>query len=236
MSLPLADRIRAALALQEEDFRRTVVGQDSVPPERRADRFLREIYLYTDLTVAGWRSGDLAGVKAELQRLPNIQLYVIDVGIEKVTNAAVVGPRLSSQSIPKGSELIVRASVDVVGFEPDREWNLELHVQNEKGQLVKREQRALKPAPGKPAETSFEVGGLSRPLTQGVLKLVSSDPYPVDDVRYFTVAVTPPVERSGRRRGAGRNERFRAGAGALGIQEIGKGPVQRQVSPGIDAE
>jgi hypothetical protein len=194
VSLPLADRIRAALALQEEDFRRTIVGQDSVPQERRSDRFLREIYLYTDLTVAGWRSGDLKGVQAELVRLPNIQLYIIDVGIEKVTNAAVMGPRLSSQSIPKGTDLVVEATVDVVGFEPDREWNLELHVQNEKGQLVKREQHALKAAPGKPAVTSFVVGGLSRPITQGELRLVSSDPYPVDDVRFFTVAVTPPVE------------------------------------------
>jgi hypothetical protein len=194
VSLPLADRIRTALALQEEDFRRTVVGQDSVPQDRRKDRYLREIYLFTDLTVSGWRTGDLAGVKAELQRLPSIQLYIIDVGIEKVTNAAVVGPRLSSQSIPKGTDLIVEATVDVVGFEADREWNLELHVQNEKGQLVKRDQRALKASPGKPAVTSFVVGGLARPITQGELKLVSSDPYPVDDVRYFTVAVTPPVQ------------------------------------------
>lgn len=193
VSLPLADRIRAALSLQEEDFRRTVVGQDSVPQERRADRYLREIYLFTDLTIAGWRSGDLAGVQAELKRLPNIQLYIIDVGIEKVTNAAIIGPRLSSQTIPKGSDLVVDAMVDVVGFEPDREWNLELDVQNEKGQVVKREQSTLKAAPGKPGPASFLVGGLSRPITQGVLKLVSSDPYPVDDVRYFTVAVTPPV-------------------------------------------
>lgn len=194
VSLPLADRIRASLALQDEDFRRTVVGQESAPPERRTDRYLREIYLFTDLTVAGWRSGDHQGVKAELGRLPNIQLYIIDVGIEKVTNAAVMGPRLSSQSIPKGTDLVVTAAVEAVGFEPDREWNLELQVQNEKGQLVKREQHTLKSARGKPAETSFVVGGLSRPISQGMLRLLSSDPYPADDVRYFTVAVTPPVE------------------------------------------
>lgn len=193
VSLPLADRIRASLALQEEDFRRTIVGQDSVPQDHRADRYLREIYLFTDLTVGGWRSGDLAGVKAQLEKSPSIQLYIIDVGVEKVTNAAVLIPRLSSETIPKGSDLVVQSRVDTVGFEPDREWILELHVQNEKGQFVKREQRTLKPAAGKPAEASFVVGGLSRPVTQGMLKLVSSDPYPVDDIRYFTVAVTPPV-------------------------------------------
>ena len=42
--------------------------------------------------------------------------------------------------------------------------------------------------------TNFVVGGLSRPITQGMLKLVSSDPFLVDDVRYFTVAATPPLE------------------------------------------
>jgi Aerotolerance regulator N-terminal len=192
VSLPLAKRIRAALALQEQDFRRTVVGQDTAPPERRADRFLREIYLFTDLTVAGWRSSDRE-VKEQLAKLPNIQLYIIDVGLEKVTNAAVLLPQLSSQSIPKGSDLVLEAKVDAVGFEADREWNLELHVQNEKGQLVKREQRTLKASSGKPALTSFVIGGLTRPITQGELRLVASDPYAADDIRYFTVAVIPPV-------------------------------------------
>lgn len=193
VSLPLADRIRASLALQDEDFRRTVAGQDAVPAERRADRFLREIYLFTDLTVSGWRTGDLAGVKVQLAKLPNIQLYLIDVGVDKVTNAAVLLPQLSSQSIPKGSDLILGAKIDAVGFEADREWNLELHVQNEKGQLVKRDQQTLKAAAGKPVFTNFVIGGLTRPITQGELKLVSSDPYAADDVRYFTVAVVPPV-------------------------------------------
>ena len=160
VSLPLADRIRAALQLQEEDVRRTVAGQDNVPEDRRKDRYLREIYLFTDLTVSGWRSGDQQGLKADLERLPTVQLYVIDVGIEKPTNAQIIGPRLSAQSIPKGTDLTIEASVDVVGFEKDADWNLELHMQNESGTLVKREQRTLHPSPGRPAATSFVVGGL----------------------------------------------------------------------------
>ena len=94
---------------------------------------------------------------------------------------------------PRVRILSLEAEVDAVGFEADREWNLELHVQNDKGQLVKREQRTLKAASGKPAFTTFVIGGLTRPITQGELRLVSSDPYPVDDIRYFTVAVVPPV-------------------------------------------
>jgi hypothetical protein len=194
VSLPLADRIRAALQLQEEDIRRTVAGQDNVPEDRRKDRYLREIYLFTDLTVSGWRSGDQQGLKADLERLPAVQLYVIDVGIEKPTNAQIIGPRLSAQSIPKGTDLTIEASVDVVGFEKDADWNIELHMQNESGTLVKREQRTLHPTSGRPAATSFVVGGLTRPITNGQLRLASSDPFVADDVRYFTVAVTPQVE------------------------------------------
>jgi len=194
VSQPLAQRIRAAIALQEEDLRRTVAGQDSVPEKKRTDRYLREIYLFTDLTVAGWRVGDFAALKADLERCTTIQLYLIDVGIEKVTNAAINNLRLSSQSVPKGTDLTVDAMVDVVGFDGPQELNLELRVQNDSGQLVKREQRTLKPSNGKPAATSFNVPGLSRPITHGELRLVASDPYAVDDVRYFTVAVTPPVE------------------------------------------
>ena len=122
------------MPLQEEDFRRTVVGQE--PSPQIAARTAGSDLSLHRFTVAGWRSGDLAGVKAELQRQPKIQLYIIDVGIEKVTNAAVLGPRLSSQSIPKGTDLVVEATVNTAGFEPDREWNLELHLQNEKGQFA----------------------------------------------------------------------------------------------------
>lgn len=194
VSLPLADRVRAALQLQEDDIRRTMVGQDSVPEDRRKDRYLREIYLFTDLTVSGWRSGDQQGLKADLERLPAVQLYVIDVGIEKPTNAQIIGPRLSAQSIAKGTDLTIDASVDVVGFEKETDWNLELHMQNETGTLVKREQRTLHPTPGRPAATSFVVGGLTRAITNGQLRLSSSDPFAPDDVRYFTVAVTRQIE------------------------------------------
>jgi Aerotolerance regulator N-terminal len=194
VSLPLTDRIRAALQLQEEDIRRTVAGQDTLPEDQRKDRYLREIYLFTDLTVTGWRAGDQQGLKSDLERLPTVQLYVIDVGVEKPTNAQIIGPRLSAQSIPKGTDLTIEASVDVTGFENDPEFILELHIQNESGTLVKREQHTLHPAPGKPAATSFVVGGLTRSSTQGELKLASSDPFAADDVRYFTVAVTPQIE------------------------------------------
>jgi hypothetical protein len=194
VSLPLADRIRAALSLQEEDIRRTLGGQETVPEDRRKDRYLREIYLFTDLTVSGWRSGDQQGLRADLERLPTVQLYVIDVGIEKPTNAQIIGPRLSAQTIAKGTDLAIEASVDVVGFEKETDWNLELHLQNESGTLVKREQRTLHPSTGKPAATRFVVGGLTRPITFGQLRLASSDPFVADDVRYFTVAVTPQIE------------------------------------------
>jgi hypothetical protein len=194
VSLPLVDRIRAALQLQEEDIRRTVAGDESLPEDRRKDRYLREIYLFTDLTVTGWRSGDQQALKAALERLPSVQLYVIDVGIEKPTNAQIIGPKLSAQSIAKGNDLTIEATVDVTGFEKESDWNLELHLENESGALVKREQRTLHPAPGKPAAASFLVGGLTRPITNGQLRLASSDPFVADDVRYFTVAVTPQIE------------------------------------------
>ncbi len=195
VSLPLADRIRGGPGnCRRKTISCTVAGQDSVPEDRRKDRYLREIYLFTDLTVGGWRAGDQQALKADLERLTSVQLYVIDVGIEKPTNAQIIGPRLSAQSVPKGTDLAIEASVDVVGFENQNDWTIELHVENESGTLVKREQRTLHPSPGKPAATSFVVGGLLRPITNGQLRLASSDPFVADDVRYFTIAVTRPIE------------------------------------------
>jgi hypothetical protein len=49
------DRLRQAVSLQEEDRKRILGTQDSLPEEKQADRFLREIYVFTDLARTAWQ-------------------------------------------------------------------------------------------------------------------------------------------------------------------------------------
>ena len=45
----LNDRLRAAVRFHEDDRRRTLAEQGSTSEDRRQDRFVREVYLLTDL-------------------------------------------------------------------------------------------------------------------------------------------------------------------------------------------
>lgn len=56
VSQPLNERLRAALTLQEQDQGRTLNEQESVAQSDRRDRFIREIYLFTDLGTTSWRT------------------------------------------------------------------------------------------------------------------------------------------------------------------------------------
>ncbi len=47
--LPLSVRLRAALTLQEEDRKRTLDVDGAVPEDLRQDRYVREIYVFTDM-------------------------------------------------------------------------------------------------------------------------------------------------------------------------------------------
>ena len=55
VSVPINQRVRQALRAQEQDYGRTLDAQTAVPAENRQDQFLREIYIFTDLSESAWR-------------------------------------------------------------------------------------------------------------------------------------------------------------------------------------
>lgn len=193
VSLKLNDRIRSAIAMQEDDFRRTQASQDSVPEELRTDRFLREIYLFTDLAATTWRTVDAKALRDELARLPWLQVYLIDVGVEEPVNVGIAGTRLSSQTVPIGGVLSVDLTLESVGM-PSADTVVELHMQNENRNMVKREQRTVKMTGSSQTGVTFTVPGITAPISHGEIRLVASDPFHADDVRYFTVAAVEPPD------------------------------------------
>lgn len=191
VSHSLNDRVRAALELQEEDRRRVLGAQASLPDDDRSDHFLREVYVFTDLAQSAWVRDPAHALREQLETLPWASIYLIDVGIADPTNLGITSLKLARQTVSTGGQLVVEAAVEATG-RSETQQVLELFLQNENGNLVKQGQTAVPVNPQSAARARFVVNGLSGTYRQGEIRLASSDPLPGDDVRYFTVEVKPP--------------------------------------------
>jgi len=189
---PIDDRLLAAVDAHLDD-QQQLESLDKDPLEP-GDTTVREVYIFTDLTLAGWRREPLVRLKESLTALPSLGLYFIDVGAPEPTNVGITSLNLVEQSVPLGSELIVRAGVEGAGAALG-DKTLELYLQNDAGKLVKQgAPQTVSVELGGAALTQFSLRAQTRPLLQGEVRLMASDPLTFDDVRRFTVAVHPPAE------------------------------------------
>jgi len=179
----LDDLLRAAVAKQKSDRAESLEKID-------ADRYLREIYIFTDLTKSGWSESPSQGLRQELADSPWLQVYVIDVGVKEPTNVAVTGVTLSEQSVVQSAPLDVVVKLKATGQERvDRE--LTLSFLDGTGRKITKGQAAVAVEPGMEVTHKFTLGALSGPFRQAEVRIDSTDPLEADDVRYFTVAVHP---------------------------------------------
>ena len=192
VSYKLNNRLRTALHMQEFDRKQTFDFQKDIPVDLQADRYVREIYLFTDLAYSSWNLAAAESLRKELEGYPWIHLYVIDVGVENPTNTALSRVELSQQTVPVGGTLLVQAAVETLSGQSS-EQTVELYVQNESGKLIKRGQKPVKiDSEGGRTKVTFSVQAPSGPINQGEIRLVTSDPLSHDNVRYFTVAIQSP--------------------------------------------
>jgi hypothetical protein len=191
VSQPLNERLRAALALQEQDQGRTLNEQESVAQGDRRDRFIREIYLFTDLGATSWRTSGAQLLKDELERLPWVAVYVIDVGELAPHDIGITDVTLSRQSISEGSSLTIEASLSAIGVE-ESEKIVELSILGRDGKLIPQGKQPVKVGGQQGARVKIPMANLQGPVQHGELRLLSSDPLPMNDVRHFTVEIKPP--------------------------------------------
>ncbi|WP_437202355.1 BatA domain-containing protein [Planctomicrobium sp. SH664] len=193
-SRPLDDRLREALHAQEEDRKRVLTEQGTVAEDVRKDLYLRRIYLFTDLAKSAWRSGGSSLLKAELERLKGIHVYVIDVGEEQGKNEAILEVTPSRELIPVGGDLSVTTVAQAQGEDADAA-QLELLFQGQNGNLVKQGQTQLRLDQNLPARTEFpQITGLTVPWINGQVRFSGTDPLTFDNVRYFTAEVREPPQ------------------------------------------
>jgi len=179
----LDDLLRLAVAKQKQERRQAIDQYES-------DVYLREIYVFTDLTKSSWDKEPSQRLREELKALPWLQVYVIDVGIREPTDVAITDVTLSQQAVVQSAALHVDVKLRAVGRErADR--NLTLSFLDAAGRRVTKGQAAVAVEPGLEATHRFTLGALSGPFQQGEVRIESTDPLEADDVRYFTVAVHP---------------------------------------------
>jgi uncharacterized membrane protein len=183
-------RIRTAIRVQQRNRERILNTANAAGNAAEADRFVREIYLFTDLARNAWELDTSDFLKKTLKEHDWLQVYLIDVGVKQAKNVMISEPSLSRQTLALNDELIIRANIGVQGAFKNRP-TVEIRVLNSKGKLIPQGTATVSAKRGGERVT-FPVRALTAPFTQGELRLVSSDPFEHDDVRYFTVHVTQP--------------------------------------------
>lgn len=104
---PLEDSIRLALSLQENDRTKLLEAEGGA-----TDRFVREVYLFTDLARHQWHGAADAGLLSELEKLKDVSIYIIDVGELKPSNNRLYGLKLSQETIAENGEVLIEATVE----------------------------------------------------------------------------------------------------------------------------
>ena len=204
---PLGDRLRAALRLHADDAARLAgAGGDSSGGDVDGDggdavrdRFVRGVYLFTDLAASAW-GGD-ADLDDELARQESVQLFLVDVGVTDPANTALGRPVLPRESVPAGALAGVRAAVSRTGPSAGP-VAVELLTRGADGEFVSRGRQSVELAAGEAKEVAFPLrvpseakpgGRESVPAAlEGVLRLTAADPLAADDERFFTLGVQAP--------------------------------------------
>lgn len=190
--VPLNDRLRSALRLQEDDRNRMLSASGNAASGPASDRLIREIYIFTDLSRSAWTETSAKLLREELVRLPWASVYLIDAGVVEPRNIALTGLTLSDQEVSSEREIIVEASVVSQGFD-DQEVTVEFYTQDLNTEPVERDQQAVKLKSGSRQQLPFVAEVSGEGTIRGELRLVTSDPLATDNRLWMTIGTRPPL-------------------------------------------
>lgn len=176
------------------------VAEQAVKLTQASQKSRKEVYLFTDLSRAGWSSQRPDRLQQRLGQLPDVLLYVIDVGVEPPQNILLGVPRLASEVLSASDELEVQASVQSLG--PGGPQRVELYLEDadpelplvRDGQTVLptarlRAQEIVELAENAAQTVRFRLGGLRAGTQQGTLHVAGQDALAWDNTRHFAVEV-----------------------------------------------
>ncbi|WP_166828742.1 vWA domain-containing protein [Thalassoroseus pseudoceratinae] len=229
VSVPLNERVRAAALAQESDRGRLLESVATPAMEADAasqsDRYLREIYLFTDVAASGWQTSGAEQLKAELQRLPFVHVYLIDVSVADPVNVAVSKLELSDETLSGGESLTVDVTMKADGRQPQSR-TVEIRTTAPGGEEATKRKRSVTITPGEAVVESFQLDDLSGAYLQGRVMVTTGDPLDADNERHFTVRVQPPPRvliLSGR---DGEGDYLQEALAPSRLAELGQAPFQ----------
>jgi hypothetical protein len=199
VAIPLSDRIRGALLEQRADRERIAAEFGEPEPEEDEpltagrDRYVRRIYIFTDLARSAWSFTGSRILQGEIAEFEGLGVYLVDVGVLEPLNIGITEIGLSKQRIPLGGSLYVSATLLPRG-QADSKPVVELHLADSEGNLSKRGHQELPLQGDVPQQVQFlpPLTDLTGPVVHGEIRILGGDQLAADDVRRFSVEVGEP--------------------------------------------
>lgn len=160
---------------------------------RNSDKDRKEVYLFTDMANADWQSGSTASSwQRRIDENPDIDFYLIDVGIQKPQNFALGDLKLSQEVVSESDHLHISTEIFHVGT--GGEQTVQLYLLDENGTEVKKGEKVVQCREGESALVEFPIAIDRTGIVHGLLQLARSDNLEIDNKRFFTVRVNPPPQ------------------------------------------
>jgi len=153
------------------------------------EKLRKEIYIFSDLSLAAWPETTLKKLAQQMQAQPNVAVYVLDVGATQPKNISLGEVQISQQVVTKNNPVFIRSRLEGLG--QSQKKTVDLYLLDKKGQPVKRDSKTVEVVPGQPQQLEFALGALDVGPQQGYVQAVGKDALEVDDVGYFSLLVKP---------------------------------------------
>jgi len=176
------------------------VADQAVKLTQASQKTRKEVYLFSDLSRAGWTGQPPERLQQRLGELPDVLLYVIDVGADQPQNTMLDVPRLAGDVLAASDDLALQTAVRCLG--PGGTHTVELYLEEPERELpVIRDGRTVLPTarlraqeivdvPENGSQTvRFRVSGLGTGTQQGTVRVVGQDALAWDNTRYFAIEV-----------------------------------------------
>ena len=166
-----------------------------------SDKQRKEVYVFTDLTNSAWPESEARSLREHLVKHPAVQLYLVDLGVQKPTNARLGDIRPFDESFVNSQRF--RLSVDLWQIGPDRQKTVELRLYDDaldgfsldkpdhRKSTVRGRQVVSATSEG-PTQVTFDLKLPHVGVHQGFLAIAEEDGLSADNIRYFTVDVRQP--------------------------------------------
>ncbi len=168
----------------------------------------RELYVLSDLSEPGWRSETLRSIRNSVEGIkgPNAApgkiptetgLFVVDVGVENPTDAALLKVSLSNQVVAAQTPVDIDVELSHIGNEETRGVELVLLDTKLPDKPIEtvRGTRTVEFPHGEARRTlRFPLAGFDSGTQQGFLRFTVPDALVADDRLAFTIDVRPPTK------------------------------------------